>query len=901
MVTFSSPRASQRSGFHALDGGADEMTERDIPLTTVRSAASTGSRMPNQTINRLNSAYDASSSTTEEKSTGSILHKHAGKRKKVERLSRKGTGDSVEVNALGRLYRRVVSSSPVVRNLVYIIPIGIFIAIPIIILVHGGAKLNRDSQEDTKDGDSVAKDGPTALRILVWVEIWWLSLWVGKLAAWLLPKVFMFLCGIVSAGVRKYATVLKNLKIPLSLFFWGLASFISFDRIFTDALNIENNPVKGLYGPTPWVVAVDRVLKALFGCSGVLLAEKAWVQIIGVTYHQRSFANRIKDSKHEIRLLGLLYEASRTLFPMYCTEFAEEDYIIDDSIEMMLRKKSGHHKRTGSATPMKLIGDVSRLGGKVTSAFGNVASEIAGKQVFNPHSAHSIVIEALEKRLPSEALARRIWLSFVCEGRDALFVEDFYEVLGPEYTAEAEEAFGMIDADLNGDISLDEMVLKVVELGKERKAISEGMKDIGQALQAFDKVLLFIVLIVSIFIFLWAFQSDFLKTVATAGTALLSLSFVFATTTQEFLGSCIFLFVKHPYDVGDRVEINKTQMVVERISLLYSVFVRTDKMQTVQVPNIQLNNLWVDNVTRSRAMIECFEVNVSYDTSFEDIELLRVEMEKFVRAPENSRDFHPDFNIGVGSVNNLDKMTLEFVIKHKSNWHNDSIRATRRSKFMCALALALKKVPIYAPGGGTETLGGPTNPTYSVAVTDAFASQSREDAAKSKDSARMVPTAKEQTAKEHQQAEEHAVSELNTRPLHVETTLSAWDTRDSEPQNSPGDFAAEDDPLRSREIQQMRNDLHKKESQRGRRKAGDTISATPVDGRFPSKSGGPRLGTFDEEAQTEIPLSQHFRDQVSSPMVMTEEEQQQGRPSMSSVRRAVHWPTKTRSRSPHRQ
>lgn len=63
----------------------------------------------------------------------------------------------------------------------------------------------------------------------------------------------------------------------------------------------------------------------------------------------------------------------------------------------------------------------------------------------------------------------------------------------------------------------------------------------------------------------------------------MSLSFIFAVTTQEFLGSCIFLFVKHPYDVGDRVEINSIQMVVDRISLLYTVFTRTDKMQIVQV------------------------------------------------------------------------------------------------------------------------------------------------------------------------------------------------------------------------------------------------------------------------------------------------------------------------------
>jgi small-conductance mechanosensitive channel len=79
------------------------------------------------------------------------------------------------------------------------------------------------------------------------------------------------------------------------------------------------------------------------------------------------------------------------------------------------------------------------------------------------------------------------------------------------------------------------------------------------------------------------FRSSFVEVVASAGTALLSLSFIFAATTQEFLGSCIFLFVKHPYDVGDRVDISGTQLIVERISLLYTMFHRTDKMQVTQV------------------------------------------------------------------------------------------------------------------------------------------------------------------------------------------------------------------------------------------------------------------------------------------------------------------------------
>lgn len=859
-----------------------------IPLQPVRTnASSTGARLPNQT---LNTGYD-SSHDGNEKDIDLTASMPSGKRRGGGGFSRHGTGDEVEVNAVGKLYQRLVASSPVVRNLVYIIPVAILIAIPMIVLgILKKADLNAPKPD---------QDGPTAFRILLWVEIWWVSLWVSKLAAWILPKIFMFLCGIVSAGVRKYATVLKNLKMPLSLFFWAMVSFISFQGIFQESLKI----------PIQWTSIISNILAALFAISGVFLAEKAIVQLIGVTYHQRSFANRIKGSKREVYLLGLLYEASRTLFPMYCTEFAEEDYVIDDSIEMALRKKSGH-KRTGSATPMKILGNVGRIGDKVTSVFGNVASEITGKQVFNPHSAHSIVIEALEKRMPSEALARRIWLSFVCSGRDALYMDDFYEVLGEEYRDEAEEAFNIIDADLNGDISLDEMVLKVVAIGSERKAISEGMKDIGQALRAFDKVLMFVVFIVSIIIFILFFNDNLLKSFGTIGTALLSMSFVFAVTTQEFLGSCIFLFVKHPFDVGDRVEINKVEMVVERISLLYSVFVKTDTMKTTQVPNIQLNNLWIDNVTRSKNMSESFQTDVSYDTTFEDVELLRVEMEKFVRAPENSRDFHPDFSIGIGGVGNLDKLVLNFSIKHKSNWHNDAVRASRRSKFMCALALALKKVPIYAPGGGNEVLGGPTNPTYSVAVSDKEAAKSREDAKKKKEAARMVPTATEQTTKEHEEAEVKAVTDLTALQLNVESLNTDWSVCG---ETLPGEAEGSGDPQRAREIAQIRNDLHKNQSQRGRRKAGDGIAAHTAQPEqdFPPRMTAPTLETYDEESQLQFPQSQPYTGasgdyavDMSGASRQTFESERPPRPSMSvrsGVQKGVSWVTRKPTNSEERR
>lgn len=155
-------------------------------------------------------------------------------------------------------------------------------------------------------------------------------------------------------------------------------------------------------------------------------------------------------------------------------------------------------------------------------------------------------------------------------------------------------------------------------------------------------------------------------------------------------------------------------------------------MQVVQVPNIQLNNLWIENVTRSKAMKDIVNVNVSYDTSFEDLELLRHELETFVKQPENARDFQPDITIIVNDVGDLDKLSLQITVKHKSNWHNEAVRTARRSKFMCALALALKRIPIYNPGGGGEALGGPTNPTYSVSVADDWAAEARAKADRDK-------------------------------------------------------------------------------------------------------------------------------------------------------------------------
>jgi hypothetical protein len=61
---------------------------------------------------------------------------------------------------------------------------------------------------------------------------------------------------------------------------------------------------------------------------------------------------------------------------------------------------------------------------------------------------------------------------------------------------------------------------------------------------------------------------------------------------------------------------------------------------------------------------------------------------------------------------------------------------------MCALVLALRKIPIYGPGCGDAALGDIGKPTYSVAVTDAQAAAQREEFARGKEAKRLVPSKK---------------------------------------------------------------------------------------------------------------------------------------------------------------
>jgi len=180
--------------------------------------------------------------------------------------------------------------------------------------------------------------------------------------------------------------------------------------------------------------------------------------------------------------LSTLYEASLQLYPAYQEPFATEDYIIRHFTALEENNPSG-----GAGKFLRKLGMASD---KITDILGNVLNSGSQSHWFKPDVPYAIVGHALEHPRSAAALATRLWQSLVSEGNDKLTVDDLAEVLGPHKREDAEKYFKVLDENENKDIELDELVLTVVELGRIRHAIFQGMNDMNHAINTFDWIAL---------------------------------------------------------------------------------------------------------------------------------------------------------------------------------------------------------------------------------------------------------------------------------------------------------------------------------------------------------------------------------------------------------------------------
>lgn len=286
------------------------------------------------------------------------------------------------------------------------------------------------------------------------------------------------------------------------------------------------------------------------------------------------------------------------------------------------------------------------------------------------------------------------------EDSETVFSEDLRAAFDND--EEADAAFSMFDKDLNGDISMEELEAVCVEIGRERKAITASLKDLDSVVSKLDQVFLFLVFAVTLIVFVSLISTSASGVLTSLGSSLLALSWLFSATAQEFLQSCIFVFVKHPFDVGDRVTIygntgsalKGDDYFVKEISLLYTEFKKMEG-HVVQAPNTYLNTLFILNQRRSGGLAEAVPVTVKWGTTLEQIEMLRNRLLEFVTS--ENREYQKNILTELTTIYEAHSITLNVIFFYKSNWQNELLRLQRRNKFICAMMVSMNEIGMEGP------------------------------------------------------------------------------------------------------------------------------------------------------------------------------------------------------------
>jgi small-conductance mechanosensitive channel len=595
-------------------------------------------------------------------------------------------------------FKYIHTSSWLIRYVTYIVPVVLILLIPLLI----GALVPRAKE--------ACVGGVQLLWFSVWLEIVWLTLWAGRLAAKLIPWPMGLVSSLFTNNSKKWRDLGKQLEIPATIFFWWLGIEISFLPTVRSHRCLHNG------NDLSWTATVNKIIISFFVLATLNFIEKIVIQLIAISFHLRTYADRIELNKFQIGSLTKLYSYSKQMIAAEDSEFEQP---------------SG--PASGARTPAMYADKIQRGAreafAKVGDVAGTVAGDFTGKKVAKSGHPHQVVLTLLNSANGSQVLARRMYRTFVREGCDTVSSDDLKNAFDNE--EEADAAFNMFDKDMNGDISMEELEAVCVEIGRERKSITASLKDLDSVVSKLDDVLFFVVLIVSILVLISLISTSAAGVLTSAGSAVLALSWLFSATAQEFLQSVIFVFVKHPFDVGDRVTIygntgstlKGDDYFVKEIALLYTEFKKMEG-HLVQAPNSYLNTLFILNQRRSGGLAEALPVVIRFGTSLQQIEALRNQLLEFVKSEK--REYQGNILTELRDVTEVYSLTLNIVFFYKSNWQNELVRLQRRNKFICAMMIAMQELGIQGPRrmlpGGHEE-----NPYYVQTMTPYSAPVSQSD------------------------------------------------------------------------------------------------------------------------------------------------------------------------------
>ncbi|KAJ4728412.1 Mechanosensitive ion channel protein [Melia azedarach] len=225
----------------------------------------------------------------------------------------------------------------------------------------------------------------------------------------------------------------------------------------------------------------------------------------------------------------------------------------------------------------------------------------------------------------------------------------------------------------------------VVRAYFERKALAHSLNDTKTAVQQLHKLASAVVIVIIIVVSLLVMKVATTQVIFFFLTQLVLVGFMFQNTCKMIFESIIFIFVMHPFDIGDRCVIDGVQMIVEEMNILTTVFLRYD-MEKIYYPNAVLLTKPISNFYRSPEMGDAINFTIDISTSMETIIALKRAIQLYVES--KPKYWNPKHSVIVKEIDVMNKLKMCVHVQHTINHQNYGERSNRISEFI----LELKKI-----------------------------------------------------------------------------------------------------------------------------------------------------------------------------------------------------------------
>lgn len=580
---------------------------------------------------------------------------------------------------------------------------------------------------------------------------WWIHLMVELLPR-LISALVILVWGSVSQKLLSFLEMFNAIKWYIKLIAYAALSWGSWAIIFNSIYHLYTRTNPQVESRATYLYRIYQVIEFFFFFTLTIAAEKILVKIISIRFHRTAYSERITKITRSLRVFDQLKERRPKLADKPASSpfaFRSTPRAARTPVSFVTARADGgthtepitpadqifdgsKRSRSGQSTPKKGIfgrkthakkrpqepgffdekhdmplrpivdpngqdsasvkSSRSKRTLKATKARAAQATSLARRAMVDP--THLLTDETvgvgLDVNSPSEArrLARTLFRAYRGRHKRSYLIPEDFHVAFPT-TAEANEAFEVFDSDRNGDISMTEMRNTIVEVYKERRFVAKSLEDTSSALGQLDFIFLIIAFVIIAFEAFAIFDIDISKTLTTFYTLAIGASFIFKESAQEIFDSIIFLFVTHPFDTGDRICVDDSVMVVQKMSLLSSQFLLWDNTQ-IFINNALLSTKFIMNYRRSGYQWECVTMHVAFDTPLEKLDAAQADLTHWLQT-EPDRMFEPSTAIVPQTIDYMRSIKVTIGMTHRANWQDWGGRWYRRNCFFAACCYYFRK------------------------------------------------------------------------------------------------------------------------------------------------------------------------------------------------------------------